>query len=140
MENYIELVNRTSHINEGTSDRAIIYVVNGVPYIRTSGYIYAFPTQEAPNGESSGGGYFIATEEITTFTQTYSTADATLSAYTPNDQSAALTTLGATTDIASMADLNTLRVAYENLRLFTEDLAKLVNSVIDNEQALGIAG
>jgi len=50
-----------------------------------------------------------------------------LAAYTSNPQSSAFTTTGATTDIASKADLNTLRVAVENLRVLVEDMkAKLI--------------
>lgn len=71
-------------------------------------------------------------------TQTYSTADATLSAYTPNVQSSAYT--GAADTEAKLADLNSLRVGYENLRLFCEDLAQLTNSLIDKLQAAGIIG
>jgi hypothetical protein len=45
-----------------------------------------------------------------------------LAAYATSDQSTPYTTLGAGADIASMAELNTLRAAYENLRLAFDDL------------------
>lgn len=73
-----------------------------------------------------------------TFVQTYSTADATLSAYTPDVENVAYT--GAADSEAKLADLNALRVAYENLRLFTEDLANFVNSLVDALQARGTLG
>jgi len=69
-------------------------------------------------------------------TQTYSTADRTLSAYTPDPESSAYT--GAADSEAKLADLNSLRVAYENLRAFTEDLAQLVNALIDDLQLNGL--
>jgi hypothetical protein len=74
----------------------------------------------------------------TGFTQTYATADKTLSAYTANVQSSAYT--GAADGEAKLADLNSLRGAYENLRAFAEDLAQLVNALIDDDQALGLRG
>lgn len=71
-------------------------------------------------------------------TQTYSTADATLSAYTSDPESVAYT--GATDGEAKLADLQALRVAYENLRLFVEDLAQFTNSLVDKLQSAGIIG
>lgn len=76
-------------------------------------------------------------------TQTYSTADATLSAYTSDPESSSYTgidNLQIGTPYAAVADLNQLRVAYENLRLFTEDLAAFTNSLIDKLQSLGLVG
>lgn len=70
------------------------------------------------------------------YTQTYSTADRTLSAYTSDPESSAYT--GAADGEAKLADLNALRVAYENLRAFTEDLAQLVNAMLDDDQAYGL--
>lgn len=70
------------------------------------------------------------------YTQTYSTADRTLSAYTPDSESVAYT--GAVDGEAKLADLNALRVAHENLRAFVEDLAQMVNSVTDDLQAVGL--
>lgn len=91
-----------------------------------------------PAGVSSSG----ARTVLTGFTQTYATADKTLAAYTPDAESGAFTSLGAgvatvlnNTNVAKLDDLNALRVAYENLRAFTEDLAQLVNSIIDDLEA-----
>lgn len=67
--------------------------------------------------------------------QNYSTADRTLAAYTADAESAAYT--GAADGEAKLADLNALRVAYENLRAFTEDLAGFVNALVDDMQAYG---
>lgn len=72
------------------------------------------------------------------YTQTYSTADRTISAYTPDVESVAYT--GATDGEAQLVDLNALRVAVENLRAFCEDVAQAVNSLIDDHQSIGLAG
>ncbi|MEV4777431.1 right-handed parallel beta-helix repeat-containing protein [Microbacterium sp. LWH12-1.2] len=75
----------------------------------------------------------------TAYTQTYSTASKTHAAYTANDKSAAFTaTPAALGDAATLADLNALRVAVENLRLHHESTAKVVNSVVDDLQATGL--
>jgi hypothetical protein len=69
------------------------------------------------------------------YTQTYSTADKTLSAYTPDNESGAYTGIDNAqvgTVYATLTDLNALRVAYENLRVFSEDLAQFVNSLIND--------
>lgn len=85
-------------------------------------------------------GFWNATPVVrpSAYTQTYSTADKTLSAYTPDAESGAYT--GAADSEAKLVDLNALRVAYENLRAFTEDLAGVVNSLVDDLQAVGIVG
>lgn len=70
------------------------------------------------------------------YTQNYSTADRTLDAYTADSESVAYT--GAADGEAKLADLNALRVAYENLRAFVEDLAKFHNSHVDDHQANGL--
>lgn len=75
------------------------------------------------------------------YTQSYATADHTLAAYTPDAESSAYTGQnnaqpGAV--YATVADLNALRTAYENLRVFSEDLAQLVNAAVDDLQALGL--
>jgi hypothetical protein len=74
-------------------------------------------------------------------TQTYSTADRTLGAYTPNDQSAAYTGIDNAqvgSVYAAVADVNALRTAYENLRAFVEDAVQFVNAVTDDLQANGL--
>lgn len=73
--------------------------------------------------------------------QTYATADRTLSAYTPDDESAAYTGIDnaqAGTVYATVADLNALRAAYENLRAFLEDLAQFANALVDDLQLQGL--
>ncbi len=75
--------------------------------------------------------------------QTYAVADATLSAYTSDPESGAYTgidNLQAGTVYATVADLNQLRVAYETLRVFSEDLAAFTNSLVDKLQSAGIIG
>jgi hypothetical protein len=84
------------------------------------------------------------------YTQTYSTADRTLSSYTSDPESSAYSagitgTVGTdpvafSVPVASEANLNALRTAYENLRSFTEDLAGVVNSLVDDLQTMGLAG
>jgi hypothetical protein len=75
------------------------------------------------------------------YTQTYATATRTFSAYTLNDQSAAYTgqdNIQVGSVYAKVADLNTLRTAYETLRAHAENIGKLVNSLIDDGQAVGL--
>ena len=74
----------------------------------------------------------------TAYTQTYATSDKTFSSYSADAESVVYS--GGSTDsaLALVADLNSLRVAYENLRAFVEDHAKLTNAVIDDLQSLGL--
>jgi hypothetical protein len=77
------------------------------------------------------------------YTQTYNTADRTLAAYTSDPENAAYTGLGTgapATPYAQVSNLNALRVAYENLRTFTEDLAAFVNALVDDLQTHGTIG
>lgn len=69
------------------------------------------------------------------YTQSYSTASRTHAAYTADNESAAYT--GAADGEAKLADLNALRVAYENLRAAYESTSQVLNSVIDDHQAYG---
>jgi hypothetical protein len=74
-------------------------------------------------------------------TQTYATADRTLSAYTSDPESVAYTgqdNAQAGTVYAKLTDLQALRVAYDNLRVFAEDVAQLLNAVVDDLQAYGL--
>lgn len=76
--------------------------------------------------------------ETAPYTQTYATADRTLEAYIPDEESTAYTGIDnaqAGAVYAKAADLEALRVAVENLRLFVEDLAQLQNAVLDDLQA-----
>jgi len=97
----------------------------------------------AINHDGSTVGFFGVTpaSRASALTQTYSTADRTLSAYTADDESAAYTGIDnaqAGTVYAAVADLNALRAAYETLRALTEDLAAFVNSVVDDLQTYGL--
>lgn len=93
---------------------------------------------EAQLGASPKLSFFGVTPVVrpTAYTQTYATADKTLGAYTPNSQSVAFT--GAADSEAKLVDLNALRTAYENLRVFTEDLAQQHNSMLNDLRALGL--
>lgn len=62
--------------------------------------------------------------------------DKTLAAYASDAENVAYT--GAADGEAKLADLNALRVAYENLRVAHEDLRAFVNAVVDDLQALGL--
>lgn len=64
-----------------------------------------------------------------------STASRTVAAYTADNESAAYT--GAADGEAKLADLNALRVAYENLRAEVEMLRSVVNQIIDDQQSYG---
>ena len=74
-------------------------------------------------------------------TQSYATAERTLSAYTADNEGTPYTGIDnaqAGTVYATVADLNALRAAVENLRGFTEDLAQFLNAVVDDLQAYGL--
>lgn len=93
--------------------------------------------QEAPGVVNQRPGTWL--ERLSGYTQTYSTADKTLGAYTADAESAAYTgdgggvgTVSNAANLAKLADLNALRVAVENLRVFTEDLAQFVNAVVND--------
>lgn len=98
----------------------------------------------------SGGLYFkdsagvehligsVDTSGIITITQTYSTTATTLNAYTTDAESGAYT--GAADSEAKLADLNALRVAYENLRASHDNALGVLNTVINILQAAGMIG
>lgn len=73
------------------------------------------------------------------YTQTYATASRTHGAYTPDVENVAYT--GSPADApstAKLADLNALRLAYENLRVSHESTKAVLNQVIDDLQAYGL--
>jgi len=75
------------------------------------------------------------------YTQTYSTANKTIGAYTADDESGAYTGIDNAQGgsvYAQVSDLNALRTAYETLRAFAEDIGQGLNSVIDDLQTLGL--
>jgi hypothetical protein len=95
----------------------------------------------------SGGvhriGFFNVTPQArpAAYTQTFSTASRTMNAYTSDPESGAYTGIDNAqvgTVYATVADLNTLRVAYENLRAMSENVQQVVNSIIDDHQGYGL--
>jgi hypothetical protein len=77
------------------------------------------------------------------YTQTYTTSTRTLSAYTPIVESTAFSGISSSqagAPYAQVGDLNNLRSAYENLRQFTENIAQVLNALIDDLQLAGLAG
>ncbi len=76
------------------------------------------------------------------YTQNFTTADRTINAYTADDESAAYTgidNLQVGTVYATVADVNALRVAYENLRAMAEDLLQAYTATLDDLQDEGLA-
>jgi Ubiquitin-activating enzyme E1 FCCH domain len=89
-------------------------------------------------------GFWNATPVVrpSAWTQTFATADKTISAYTSDPESSAYTgidNLQVGTVYATVADLNALRVAYENLRAMAEDVQQGLNALIDDMQTIGLA-
>jgi hypothetical protein len=77
------------------------------------------------------------------YTQTYSTAARTMPAYTTDAESGAYTGIATGvggTPYAQLTDLNSLRVAYENLRANHDAIIQVINSLIDDFQANGLVG
>lgn len=89
------------------------------------------------NHDGTTAGVFNTTPATRTaaYTQAYATASRTLAAYTADSESVAYT--GAADGEATLADLNALRVAYENLRAFVESIAGVLNSHTDDLQLYG---
>jgi hypothetical protein len=158
----------TSHIRLGTvvagstsitsvSDDRVVCVVLGTdsqPFLPLAGGTLA---DGASVVVGTGTGTMIATASAqklgfwgatpiarpTPFTQTYSTADHTINAYTSNPQGSAYTGIASGvggTPYAQLTDVNNLRVAYENLRAFAEDVAQALNALIDDLQSTGLSG
>lgn len=74
------------------------------------------------------------------YTQTFSTADKTLGAYTADNEGSAysgIDNLQGGSVYAQVADLNALRTAYENLRAFVEDGIQFMNAMCDDLQSEG---
>lgn len=100
------------------------------------------PTGDLNHDGSNVGFYGVApVARPSALVQSFSTADRTLSAYTSDSEGSAysgIDNLQAGTPYAQVSDLNTLRVAYENLRVFTEDIAAFLNSLVDDLQLNGL--
>jgi len=94
----------------------------------------------APHFRSEAGD-IIKLYKTNTYTQTYNTASRTVNAYTPDTESVAYTgidNLQLGTVYAQVSDLNTLRVAYENLRTSYDNLIQVVTALIDDGQSTGL--
>lgn len=109
--------------------------------------VYDTAEREAIRIEASGSaamlGFLgaVAIARPAAYTQTYATATRTFSAYTSDPESGAYTgidNLQVGNVYATVADLNQLRVAYETLRVFAENVGQLVNSLIDDGQSYGL--
>lgn len=77
------------------------------------------------------------------YVQTYAAAGRTLNAYTPAPASTAYSGLAsgqAGSPYAASADLNSLRVAYENLRAFSENTTQVLNALINDLKSMGLLG
>lgn len=97
-------------------------------------------------GEASGSVAFFGgnpTARPGAITQTYATTSQTMNAYTPDAESSAYTGIDNAqggTVYATVADVNALRVAYENLRAALENRQNVLNFLIDSMQSVNIAG
>lgn len=92
----------------------------------------------ATSGTAVQLGFFGTSPTVRTaaYTQTYATTSRTVAAYTADTESVAYT--GAADGEAKLADLNALRVAYENLRVAHESTTQVLNQVLDDLQAYGL--
>jgi hypothetical protein len=75
------------------------------------------------------------------YMQTYSASTRTLGAYTSVVETTAFTGLAggqSGTPYAQVADLNNLRLAYENLRVFSENVAQVLNGLLNDLRAIGL--
>lgn len=98
--------------------------------------LFTFKTDGS--GQITGAGIRGLSPAPPIYTQTYTTATRTVNAYTTDTESVAYT--GTPADAAStakLADLNALRVAYENLRASHDNLLQVVTNIIDDFQANG---
>ncbi len=75
----------------------------------------------------------------TGYVNNYSTVDKTLANYTANNQGSAFSSTPlALLNAATLTDLNALRVAYENLRSFTEDAIQQHNQLVADLKNTGL--
>ena len=77
------------------------------------------------------------------YTQGYAVSSRTLAAYTPIVEATAfagIATGQAGTPYAQVADLNNLAAAYENLRQFAENIAQVLNALINDLRSTGLTG
>ncbi len=88
-------------------------------------------------------GFWGATPVIqpSAYTQVYTTSTKTLAAYAPIIESTAFTGIatGQSGSVyAQVSDLNNLRAAYENLRSFSENVAQVLNALINDLRSTGL--
>jgi hypothetical protein len=77
------------------------------------------------------------------YTQVYTVSTKTLSSYTPIVESTTFSGISSTqagTPYAQVSDLNNLRAAYENLRQFAENVAQVLNALINDLRSTGLTG
>jgi hypothetical protein len=77
------------------------------------------------------------------YTQVYSTPSKTLGAYSPVVETTAFSGVGSGqggTPYAQVSDLNNLRTAYENLRQLAENVAQVVNALLNDLRSTGLTG
>jgi hypothetical protein len=150
------VVTGASTITSITDSRVTCHVIgsDALPYLATTGGTMAEGGHIAV-GTSTGTkigtattqklGFFGATPIVrgTAFTQVYTTADRTISAYSASNQSSSYSGIASGvggTPYAALTDLNALRAAYENLRALAEDTTQALNALVDDLQALGLIG
>jgi hypothetical protein len=90
-------------------------------------------------------GFWSATPVVrpSPYTQVYNLSTRTLAAYTSLVETTpfgGINNSQPASPYAQVNDLNTLRAAYENLRQLCENLAGLLNSVIDDLRSIGLLG
>lgn len=88
-------------------------------------------------------GFWGATPVIqpSAYTQVYTTSTKTLAAYAPIVESTAFTGIASGQSgsvYAQVSDLNNLRAAYENLRSFSENVAQVLNALINDLRSTGL--
>jgi hypothetical protein len=77
------------------------------------------------------------------YTQVYTVSTKTLAAYTPIIESTAFSGVNNAqtgTPYAQVGDLNNLRAAYENLRQLTENVAQVLNALVNDLRSSGLTG
>lgn len=77
------------------------------------------------------------------FTQTYAVSTHVVGSYTPNAMSASFSGIAsgqAGSPYAQAADINNLRVAYENLRNLSENTTQALNGLINDLKSIGLLG
>jgi hypothetical protein len=77
------------------------------------------------------------------YSQAYTASSRSLAGYTPTPSTGSFPGLSSGlvgSPYAQVADLNSLRTAYENLRIFSENSTQLLNALINDLKAMGLLG